>query len=69
MEMSGQPQNDPAALSPGKELGGPQNWSGHDGEEKNSQPLSGLELPIIRPVAQCYLRKSYRLDLALESKI
>jgi hypothetical protein len=28
--------------------------SGHDGEEKNSQPLPGLEPPVIQPVAQCY---------------
>jgi hypothetical protein len=27
---------------------------GRGGEEKNSQPLSGLELPIIRPEAQRY---------------
>jgi hypothetical protein len=24
-------------------LGGPQSWSGHGVEEKNSQPLSGIE--------------------------
>jgi hypothetical protein len=49
----------PAALSPGKEswhpldrrLGGPQSRSGRVGEEKNSQPLPGLEPPI-QPVAQ-----------------
>jgi hypothetical protein len=27
-------------------LGGPQSRSGHRGEEKNSQPLSGLKPPI-----------------------
>jgi hypothetical protein len=34
-----------------RRLGKPQNWSGHSGEEKNSQPLLGLEPPIIQPVA------------------
>jgi hypothetical protein len=46
----------PAALPPGKnswypldrKLGGPQNRSGRGGEEKNSQPLLGLEPPIIQ---------------------
>jgi hypothetical protein len=41
----------PAALPPGKDpwnpldrrLGGPQNRSGHGGEEKNSQPTPGIE--------------------------
>jgi hypothetical protein len=37
-----------------RRLGGPQSRSGRGGEEKNSQPLSGLELPIIQPVPQCY---------------
>jgi hypothetical protein len=57
MEVSGQ-LHAPAALPPGKEpliptdrrLDGPQSWSGRGGEEKNSQLLSGLELPIIQPV-------------------
>jgi hypothetical protein len=52
----------PAALSKGKSrrypldrrLGGPQSRSGRDGEEKNSQPLSGLKPLIIQPVAQRY---------------
>jgi hypothetical protein len=35
-------------------LGGPQSRSGRGGEEKNSQPLSGLEPPIMQPVAQRY---------------
>jgi hypothetical protein len=34
-----------------RRLGGPQNRSGRGGEEKNSQPLPGLEPPIIQPVA------------------
>jgi hypothetical protein len=58
MEVSGQ-LHDPAALLPGKEplnmrLGEPQSRSGHGGEEKNSQPLMGLQLLIIQPVAQRY---------------
>jgi hypothetical protein len=32
-------------------LGGPQGWSVHDGEQKNSQTLPALELPTIQPVA------------------
>jgi hypothetical protein len=49
--VSGQ-LNDPAALPQGKRLGGLQNWSGLGGEEKNSQPLPGLEPPIMQSVAQ-----------------
>jgi hypothetical protein len=37
-----------------RRLGGPQSWSERGGEEKNSQPLSELEPPIIQPVAQSY---------------
>jgi hypothetical protein len=36
-----------------RRLDGPQSQSGHGGEEKNSEPLPGLEPPIIQPVAQC----------------
>jgi hypothetical protein len=35
-----------------RRLGGPQSRSGRGGEKKNSQPLPGLEPPIIQPVAQ-----------------
>jgi hypothetical protein len=35
-------------------LGGHQSRSGCGGEEKNTQPLQGLEPPIIQPVAQRY---------------
>jgi hypothetical protein len=35
-------------------MGGPQSRSGHGGEEKNSQSLPGVELPITQPVAQRY---------------
>jgi hypothetical protein len=34
-----------------RKLGGPQSQSERGGEEKNSQPLPGLESPIIQPVA------------------
>jgi hypothetical protein len=57
MEVSGQLYA-PTDLPPGKEplldrrLGGLQSRSERDGEEENSQPLSGLEPSIIQPVAQ-----------------
>jgi hypothetical protein len=35
-----------------RRLSGLQSRSEHGGEEKNSQPLSGLEPPIIQPAAQ-----------------
>jgi hypothetical protein len=41
--------------------GGAQSRSGHSGEEKNSQPLQGLEPPIIQPVAQRYTTQLSRL--------
>jgi hypothetical protein len=37
-----------------RELCRTQSRSGRGGQEKNSQPLSGLEPPIIQPVAQSY---------------
>jgi hypothetical protein len=57
MEKSGQ-LHGPAALPPGIDfcypldriLGGPQCRSGRGGEEKNSQPLTGLEPPILQTV-------------------
>jgi hypothetical protein len=64
MEVSGQ-LHASAALPPGKNLwypldrrlSGHQSRSGRGGEEKNSQPLPGLEAPIIQPVAQrCLFR-------------
>jgi hypothetical protein len=39
-------------------LGGPQSRSERGGDEKNSQPLPGLEPPIIQPVAQRYTELS-----------
>jgi hypothetical protein len=44
-------------------LGGPQSRSGRGGEENNSQPLPGLELPIIQPVAQRYTTEPSLLPL------
>jgi hypothetical protein len=44
-----------------RRLGGPQNRSGRGGEERNSQPLPGLEPPIIQPVAQRYTTELFRL--------
>jgi hypothetical protein len=66
MEVSSQ-LHAPAALPPGKEplvpfgqrLGGPQSRFGCGGEEKNCQPLPGLESPIVQPVAQSLYRLSY----------
>jgi hypothetical protein len=68
MEVSGQLHTS-AALPPGKRplypldrrLRGPQKRSGHGGEEKNYQPLPGLEPPIIQPVAQRYITELSRL--------
>jgi hypothetical protein len=67
MEVSGQ-LHASAALHPLKEhpldrrLGGPQSRSGRGGEEKNSQPLPGLEPPTIQPVAQRYTAEILILD-------
>jgi hypothetical protein len=44
-----------------RRLGGLQNRSGRGGEEKNSQPLPGLEPPIINSVAQRYTTELSRL--------
>jgi hypothetical protein len=37
-----------------RRLGGPKSRSWRGGEEKNSQPLPGLEPSIVQPVSQCY---------------
>jgi hypothetical protein len=58
MGMSGHLQA-PAALPQGespwypldRRLCGPQSQSGHGGKLKNSQPLPGIETPIVQPVA------------------
>jgi hypothetical protein len=44
---------------------GPQIRSGRGGEEKNPQPLLGIELPLIQPVAQRYTNKLSRLLLPI----
>jgi hypothetical protein len=53
-----------------RRLGGPQSRSGHGGEKKNSQPLPGLEPPIIQPLAQRYtteLSRLLKLTLCIEN--
>jgi hypothetical protein len=45
-----------------RRLGGPQSRSGRGGEEKNSQPLSGIEPPIIQHVAQRYTTELLHLN-------
>jgi hypothetical protein len=68
MEVSGQ-VHDPASLPRGKEsmvpigwrLGGPQSRSGRGGEEIHFHPQSGLEPPILQPVAQRYTTELSRL--------
>jgi hypothetical protein len=68
MKVSGQ-LHTPADLPQGKSpwypsdrrLGEPQSRSGGGGEEKNSQPLPGIEPPIIQPVAQSYIAELFRL--------
>jgi hypothetical protein len=45
-----------------RKLGMPQRRSGRGEEEKNSQPLPRLELPIIQPVAQRYTTELSRLQ-------
>jgi hypothetical protein len=44
-----------------RRLSGPQSRSGRGGEEKDSQPLPGLEPPIIQPVVQRYTTELSRL--------
>jgi hypothetical protein len=59
----------PAALSPEKspwypldrKLGGSQSCSARGGEGENSQPLPGLEPPIIQPVAERYTTELSRI--------
>jgi hypothetical protein len=68
MEVSGQ-LHVPDALLPGKEPLVPiwqeVGWASEPvwcgGEEKNSQPLPGLEPPIIQPVAQRFTNELSRL--------
>jgi hypothetical protein len=44
-----------------RRLGGPRSRSGPGSEEKNSQPLPGLETPNIQPVAQRYTTELSRV--------
>jgi hypothetical protein len=69
MEVSGQ-LHDPAILPP-KERAHGTHWIGGSGrgEEKNSQPLPGLEPPIIQTVAQCYTTELFETDLNNTSRI
>jgi hypothetical protein len=48
------PQEKSACYPLDRRLGGPQSRSGRGAEEKNPQPLPGLEPPIIHPVDQRY---------------
>jgi hypothetical protein len=48
-----------------RRLGGPRSRSGCGGEEKNPQPLPGLEIPIIQAVAQLYISLLSRLLIHL----
>jgi hypothetical protein len=54
------PQEEPLILI-GRRPGGPQSRPRLGGEEKNSHPLPGFELPIIQPVAQLYTTELSRL--------
>jgi hypothetical protein len=51
-----------------RRLDGPQSRSGHGGEEKNTQLLTGLELLIIQPVAQRYTSELSQLLLELGNR-
>jgi hypothetical protein len=44
-----------------RKLGGPQGRYQRDDKKKNSEPLPGLEIPIIQPVAQRYTAELSRL--------
>jgi len=48
-----------------RRLGGPQTQSRSSGEKKNSQPLLGLESPIIQPVGQSYTTELPQLNNAI----
>jgi hypothetical protein len=45
-----------------RRLGGLQSRFGSGGEEKNFQPLSGNEPPIIQPTAQRYITELYNFQ-------
>jgi hypothetical protein len=68
MEVIGQ-FNVPASLPPlYSRMDGPQSRSGRGGEERNSQPLLGLEPPIIQPVAQRYTTELSRLLISITKR-
>jgi hypothetical protein len=48
-----------------RRLSGPQSRSGRGGEKKNSQPLLGLEPPIIHPIAQRYTTELSHLTVCM----
>jgi hypothetical protein len=76
MKVSGK-LHAPAALPSGnlsltpldRRLGGTQSRSRRGGEEKNSQPLPGLEPPIIQTVTQHYTIELSRLPLGVDERI
>jgi hypothetical protein len=71
MEVRGQ-FHAPAALPPGKDppvhIGGPQNRSGHGGEERNSHPLARLEPLIIQSIVQRYTTELSQILFTPEGK-
>jgi hypothetical protein len=52
-----------------RRLGGPQSQSGCGGKEKISQPLPGLEPPIIQPIAQCYTTELSQLLTVIGTRV
>jgi hypothetical protein len=52
-----------------RRLGGSQSRPGHGGEEKNSQPLLGLEPSIIQPVAHRYITELSRTVNMVKVKV
>jgi hypothetical protein len=56
------PQVKSPSYSLDRRLTEPQSRPGHGGEEKNSQPLPGLEPPIIHFVVQRYATELFRLQ-------
>jgi hypothetical protein len=69
MEASGQlyPQGKRLCYPLDRKLGRLQSRSGRGGKEKNSQPMPGLELPLIQPVAQRYTTVLSRLGLEINA--
>jgi hypothetical protein len=59
------PQGKSPSYPLARRLGGPQSRSGRSDEEKSSQPLPGLEPPIIQSVSQLYTTELSRLYCCL----